>query len=137
MRHFGEGRAWGERGKAVERREHEVVDLLGVQDAARATGIPGAIWSLTNSEDLNVNLVRFANGDGVEAHTNTEVDVVGVAIAGEGIVIIDGASAPVRAGQLFLLPKGAERSIHAGPGEFLYVTCHRRRQGMMPVKRER
>lgn len=121
----------------MEQQRHEVVDLLGVQEVAKVTSTPGAIWSLSDSADLNVNLVRFANGDGVEAHTNSEVDVVGVVVAGEGVIVVDGAASPVRAGQLFFLPKGAQRSIHAGPGELLYVTCHRRRQGIMPTVRTR
>lgn len=112
-----------------------MIDLLAVTETARATGVPGVIWSLANATDLNVNLVRFVNGDGVEAHTNTEVDVVCVVVAGDGYVVVDGAGETVRAGQLFFLPKGAERAIHAGPTEFVYITCHRRRQGMMPAKR--
>lgn len=119
----------------MEQQQHEVVDLLGMREIAQATERPGAIWSLTGSADLNVNLVRFANGDGVEAHTNSEVDVVGVVVAGDGVIIVDGAASPVRAGQLFYFPKGAQRSIHAGPGELVYVTCHRRRQGIMPTVR--
>lgn len=119
----------------MEQQQHEVIDLLAVQQVARATDTPGAIWSLAGSPDLNVNLVRFANGDGVEAHTNSEVDVVGVVVAGDGVIVLDGAASPVRAGQLFFFPKGAQRSIHAGPGELVYVTCHRRRQRIMPTRR--
>lgn len=121
----------------MEPQRHEVIDLLGLREVARTTGTPGAIWSLASSSELNVNLVRFANGDGVEAHTNSEVDVVGVVVAGEGVIVVDGAASPVRAGQLFFFPRGAERSIHAGPDELLYVTCHRRRQGMMPTRSPR
>ncbi|HKV83332.1 MAG TPA: cupin domain-containing protein [Ktedonobacterales bacterium] len=112
-----------------------MIDLLAVAETARTTGAPGVIWSLADSADLNVNLVRFVKGDGVEAHTNTEVDVVCLALAGDGYVIVDGAAENVRAGQLFFLPKGAERAIHAGPTEFVYLTCHRRRQGIMPTRR--
>lgn len=121
----------------MEQPRHEVNDLLSIGENARTSATPGAIWSLAGSADLNVNLVRFADGDGVEAHTNSEVDVVGVVIAGEGTIVVDGAASPVRAGQLFFLPRGAQRSIHAGPGELLYITCHRRRQGIMPTVRSR
>ena len=82
--------------------------------------------------ELNLNVVRFAAGDGVPEHTNDEVDVIGVVLSGEGLVTIDGREERVGAGSLFYMPKGARRAIRAVEGELAYLTCHRRRMGLMP-----
>jgi quercetin dioxygenase-like cupin family protein len=103
--------------------------------AARASehGTPGAVWSLAMS-DLNLNLVRFGGRDGVEAHVNAEVDVAGVVIAGEGTLEVDGRVEALRVGDVFHVPKGARRAIHADGGDLVYLTCHRRRAGLMPTR---
>lgn len=117
----------------MEQAEPRIADLAALAAEAQAHGDIGAIWSLVAS-DLNINLVRFNGIDGVEEHRNTEVDVIGVAIAGEGIVAIEGREERVHAGQLFFMPKGTRRAIHAAGGSFAYLTCHRRRQGLMPTR---
>jgi quercetin dioxygenase-like cupin family protein len=109
-----------------------IVHLAEAAREASERGIPGAVWSLARG-DLNVNLVRFADGDGVEAHVNTEVDVVGVVVAGEGTLEVDGKAVAIRAGDLFYVPKGARRAITAG-GDLAYLTCHQRRAGLMPTR---
>src|SRR5215213_5986607 len=64
----------------------EVVDLPAL---ARSATAPGAIWT-RQSQDLNVNLLVFASGQGVEEHANAEVDVLLIGIEGTGAVTIDG-----------------------------------------------
>lgn len=108
-----------------------VVDLAAL---ARAADVPGVAWS-RQSDDLNINLLTFATGAGVEAHVNSEVDVLLVAISGEGILAVDGVHRPLRAGQAVLIPKGAQRSITSASDPFVYLTCHRRRAGLWPTKR--
>ena len=49
----------------------QTVDLTAF---ARSATQPGAIWT-RQSEDLNVNLLVFASGEGVAEHVNAEVDV--------------------------------------------------------------
>lgn len=105
-----------------------VIDLAAL---ARASAAQGAIWAYGGAE-LNVNLVRFAAGDGVAEHVNTEGDVLLVGIAGDGVVEVDGRRHPLRAGQALVIPKGARRAIGSGGGEFAYLTCHRRRAGLWP-----
>ncbi len=56
---------------------------------SRSAIAAGAIWT-RQSEDLNVNLLVFASGEGVAEHVNSEVDVLLVGIAGTGAVTIDG-----------------------------------------------
>ena len=108
----------------------QVVDLAAQVNAATA---PGAIWT-RQSEDLNVNLLVFASGEGVAEHVNAEVDVLLVGIEGTGAVTIDGTRHIVRAGQALVIPKGARRSTNGVSASFAYLTCHRRRAGLWPER---
>ncbi|HLZ68919.1 MAG TPA: cupin domain-containing protein [Dehalococcoidia bacterium] len=95
-------------------------------------GPDGPAFSLS-SGDLNVNLVRFDAGRGVPEHVNAELDVLLLGIAGQGVLEIEGVARPFGAGQLCLVPLGARRAIRSAGGPFAYLTCHRRRGGLMPV----
>jgi quercetin dioxygenase-like cupin family protein len=106
----------------------EGVDLT---ELARAATAPGSAWT-HQSEDLNVNLLVFASGEGVAEHINTEVDVLLVGIAGAGAITIDGTCEILRAGQALLIPKGANRSIQSMSDPFAYLSCHRRRGALWP-----
>lgn len=115
----------------------QIHDLAALAAASTsATAATGPIWSLA-SADLNLNLLHFTSGDGVPDHINAEVDVVGLVIAGTGMVEIDGRAETLRPGCLFFMPKGARRAIRAGSDDFAYLTCHRRRAGLMPTRRSR
>ena len=109
-------------------RARNVVELAAL---ARAATGPGAAWT-HQSEDLNVNLLVFASGEGVAEHVNTEVDVLLVGIAGAGAVTIDGTRQVLRAGHALVIPKGANRAIQSQSDPFAYLTCHRRRGGLWP-----
>ena len=108
----------------------EGVDLATL---ARAATAPGSAWTL-QSEDLNVNVLVFASGDGVAEHINTEVDVLLVGIAGAGAVTVDGTRHILSAGQALLIPKGANRGILSTSDPFSYLTCHCRRAGLWPSR---
>ncbi|MGH7621523.1 MAG: cupin domain-containing protein [Gemmatimonadaceae bacterium] len=109
----------------------ELLDLV----AAIGAGGSGAILA-RETEDLDLNLVRFAAGAGVGAHVNREVDVVIIALAGSGIVRIDREEVPVVAGNALLIPKNTERAIRSqDDGEFAYLSVHRRRARLMPGPR--
>jgi quercetin dioxygenase-like cupin family protein len=95
-------------------------------------GPDGPAFSLS-SADLNVNLLRFDAGRGIPEHINAEVDVLLVGVSGEGVLEIDGTEQPFSAGQLCLVPRGARRAIRSAGGPFAYLTCHRRRGGLMPA----
>ena len=105
------------------------VDLTGV---ALAAAVRGPAWTL-RSEDLDMNLLVFGDGEGVAEHPNEEVDVLLVGVAGAGIVTIDGTPHPLAGGQAILVPKGARRGIRAHTDRFSYLTCHRRRPGLWPT----
>ena len=109
-----------------------VVDLATIASA----GGHGPVWT-TRSDDLDVNLLVFEADDGVAEHVNDQVDVLLVGIAGRGIVTIDGLPHAFAAGRAVLIPKGARRGTRAVEGRFAYLTCHRRRSGLMPVLENR
>jgi quercetin dioxygenase-like cupin family protein len=106
----------------------EVVDLPALVRSATA---PGAIWT-RQSQDLNVNLLVFASGQGVEEHVNAEVDVLLIGIEGTGAVTIDGTRQILSAGHVIVIPKGTNRSIQSVSDPFAYLTSHRRRGGLWP-----
>ena len=106
----------------------QIVDLAALAQAAKASGV---IWA-RESEDLDVNLLVFAAGEGVSEHVNAEVDVLLVGIAGAGAVTIDGTSQHLTAGDTIVIPKGARRGIQSMSDRFVYLSCHRRRGGLWP-----
>jgi quercetin dioxygenase-like cupin family protein len=108
-------------------------DIVDLAARARAATAPGSAWT-HQSEDLNVNLLVFASGQGVAEHINTEVDVLLVGIAGAGAITIDGTRQILRAGHALLIPKGANRSIRSMSDSFTYLTCHCRRAGLWPSR---
>ncbi len=106
-----------------------LVDLL---DLARSVPEGRPVWA-HQSTDLNVNLISLTSGQGIPSHVNTEVDVLFVGIDGAGSVDIDDHRHPVRAGQAVVIPKGSWRAIRCDGEQFAYLTCHRRRTGLLPV----
>ncbi|HEY9557387.1 MAG TPA: cupin domain-containing protein [Acidimicrobiales bacterium] len=87
----------------------------------------GVHWTLEPDSQLNTNLVRLDPGHSIGEHTNDEVDVIIVVLAGAGHVLLDGRHVPVRPHTLVHAPTGAARSIHAGDSGLSYLTVHRRR----------
>ncbi|HEX6540157.1 MAG TPA: cupin domain-containing protein [Ktedonobacterales bacterium] len=110
------------------------IDLVALQTEAAAQQRAGAIGSLVGA-DLNVNLVRLAPDESVAAHTNTEVDVLLVGISGAGVVELEAGDEPLDAGSALYVPKNVRRGIRAGNQGVVYLTCHRRRGGLMPTPR--
>jgi quercetin dioxygenase-like cupin family protein len=91
----------------------------------------GPIWSL-NSEQLNINLLRFSTGEGIPPHINDEVDVLIVIVEGEGALMLGDEERPIRTGEAALIPRGARRAIRCMSGTLAYLSCHRRRGGLIP-----
>jgi quercetin dioxygenase-like cupin family protein len=105
----------------------EEVDLLRVKDEASTAGSSGVAWSLKDSVDLNANLVRFPDGEGVGEHVNREVDVLFVGVSGSGFAVVDGHEHRLRVGKAVLAPRGTRRSTRSDSADFAYLTVHRRR----------
>jgi quercetin dioxygenase-like cupin family protein len=92
----------------------------------------GVIWS-QNSEQFNLNLLRFQAGDGIPPHRNDVVDVLIMVLAGMGVIALDGEQRHVGAGSIVLIPRGSEREITATSPQFAYLSCHQRRGGLQPT----
>lgn len=104
------------------------IDLAAV--AALASG-PGPIWT-QQTDDLNVNVIAFEAGQGIGEHVNGEVDVLIVVVTGQGTVTVDGRDHALTGGRALIIPKGARRAIRSSDERFVYLSCHRRRAGLMP-----
>lgn len=101
-----------------------VENAVDLQEVAAGRGV---VWTLQASEDLNANLVRFAEGGGVGEHVNEEVDVLLVGVTGSGSVVVDGREHALGAGKLVFVPKGSRRSTRGASEGFAYLTVHKRR----------
>jgi len=84
-----------------------------------------------NTIDIGAAL-RLPTGDGVAEHVNNDVDVVIIVFEGNGELTVDGTAYPLRAGNVLVVPRGAERGMRCIAGPLVYLTCHRRRPGLMP-----
>jgi quercetin dioxygenase-like cupin family protein len=105
-----------------------IIDLCALLQGAKHDG---PIWSLS-SEQLNINLLRFGAGEGIPPHINDEVDVLIVLIEGTGTLTLGDDDRPIRAGEAAFIPRGARRAIRCTSGILAYLSCHRRRAGLMP-----
>lgn len=90
------------------------------------------VWS-HQGEHLSLNLISCAAGQGVGRHRNTEVEVVLIAIDGDGSVELNGVWHAIGPGQMVIIPKGALRATRCNSDHFAYLTCHRSRSGLWPA----
>ena len=91
----------------------------------------GALWRLAEpGRQLDANLVRLPPGATVEAHTERDVDVMLLPIAGNGTLLTDDGPIALATHALTWLPHGSRRSITAGTGGLAYLTVHRARTGL-------
>ena len=104
--------------------------LIVEPDVDAAHGVGGVIWKLPHAGDLDGNLVRLAADRSIDEHVNTEVDVLVIVRAGDGELMVDGQPHPLTGTALALIPRGARRSITAGPDGITYLSIHRRRGGL-------
>jgi len=95
------------------------IDLTGGDGRA-------VLWGV-ETDDLNVNLVSWPEGDGVGEHVNAAVDVLIVVVAGAMALRVDGVEHTLTAPTAVVVPKGAARAISAGAGGARYISTHRRR----------
>ena len=109
----------------------DVVNVVDLVALAQESTTRQPVWA-SQSADLNVNLLVWGADEGVVEHVNSEVDVLLVGIAGDGLVEVDGTAHPLRAGQALIVPKEVRRAIRSTGGRFAYLTCHRRPAGLWP-----
>ena len=109
----------------------DVVSAVDLAALVQERTIRQPVWAY-QSADLNVNLLVWGADEGVVEHVNSEVDVLLVGIAGDGLIEVDGTAHPLHSGQALIIPKGARRAIRSTGDRFAYLTCHRRRTGLWP-----
>ncbi|GGY41264.1 cupin domain-containing protein [Streptomyces djakartensis] len=91
----------------------------------------GALWRLAEpGRQLDANLVRIPPGGRIGAHTEPDLDVLLLVVAGDGALDRAADPQPLAPGSLVWLPRGSARGLVAGSGGLSYVTVHRRRPGM-------
>ena len=105
---------------------------ISLTELTLTSDVQGAIWS-HGGEQLNVNLLSFTEGEGVDAHINHALDVWLVVIQGTGEAMVDGKRIPLDVGTCLYITAGASRAIHAGSGGLLYASAHQKRGGLMPT----
>ncbi|HET6683324.1 MAG TPA: cupin domain-containing protein [Gaiella sp.] len=100
----------------------DVVDLLALEGHGPAWG--------TASEELNATLLVWREDEGQPEHVNEEREVALVVLAGGGTLVVDGDQHALSAGRLAIVPRGATRSVVAGPDGLRCLSFHRRRGGL-------
>jgi quercetin dioxygenase-like cupin family protein len=104
-----------------------IVELLGGPGR-------GPVWG-DATDDLNLTLLAWSEGEGVAEHVNSELDVVVVVVDGAGEIVLDGIRHEIHAGQAVVIPRGTRRGLTAGPGGIRYLSVHRRRGGLQIDRR--
>ncbi|MFG1621803.1 hypothetical protein [Kribbella sp. NPDC049227] len=96
----------------------------------------GARWTLAEpGRQLDANLIHLPAGQRVDTHTEPDLDVVLVVVAGGGTVGTPDGDQALADGNVVWLPHGSTRNITAGNSGLSYLTIHRRRPGLQIKKR--
>jgi quercetin dioxygenase-like cupin family protein len=103
--------------------------------AVPVVGGDGARWSLPHGGDLDANLVSLGAGSAIDEHRNDEVDVLIYVQSGSGELTVDGEVHVVEGGWLVLIPRGTCRSMRASNRGLVYLSIHRRRDGLQLTAR--
>ena len=111
--------------------------LLDVHELVDDSPAPsGARWALTEpGRQLDANLIHLPAGQRVDTHTEPDLDVVLVVVAGGGTVGTPDGEQALADGNVDWLPCGSTRNITAGNNGLTYLTIHRRRPGLRIRKR--
>jgi quercetin dioxygenase-like cupin family protein len=123
-------------GALVSEPAHEESVTLIDLGSVPTGGVDGAIWSLPHGGDLDGNLVRLGPGGVIGEHVNDEVDVLVYVQSGSGELVVDGEVHALAGEHLALVARGRRRSIRAGTRGLVYLSIHRRRNGLA-VQRHR
>ncbi|TCO42397.1 hypothetical protein EV646_11318 [Kribbella antiqua] len=111
--------------------------LVDVRELVDESPVPsGARWTLAEpGRQLDANLIHLPAGQRVDTHTERDLDVVLVVVAGGGIVGTPDGEQVLAGGNIVWLPRGSTRNITAGINGLSYLTIHRRRAGLQIRKR--
>lgn len=89
----------------------------------------GPQWG-TATNDLNLTVLSWKNGQGVTEHVNNELDVLWLALEGMAEISIDGEVFPLEQGGAIVIPRGASRALKSTSADFKYISIHKRRAGL-------
>jgi mannose-6-phosphate isomerase-like protein (cupin superfamily) len=103
-----------------------VVLMPAAVDLLRVEGESGVVWSVS-PQGFHSNLVVLEPGGSIGRHRNDALDVLFVVLAGAGQAVVDTESVALEPGIALLVPRGADRSISAGPDGLRYLTVHAER----------
>lgn len=91
----------------------------------------GAVWRLAEpGRQVDANVVRILPERHIDPHTEPDLDVLLLVVAGEGTMITSEGECPLSEGSLVWLPHGSTRGLVGGERGMAYLTVHRRRPGM-------
>ncbi|MEU5598028.1 AraC family ligand binding domain-containing protein [Streptomyces sp. NPDC020298] len=91
----------------------------------------GALWRLAEpGRQLDANIVRLPPTRRVDPHTEPDLDVLLLVVAGEGTLVSTQGTQHLGTGSMAWLPHGSTRGLVAGAAGLSYLTVHRRRPGM-------
>jgi quercetin dioxygenase-like cupin family protein len=114
---------------------YQLCDVRALTAAGPAPA--GAVWRLAEpGRQLDANLIHLPAGQSVDTHTEPDLDVLLVVLAGQGTIGTAHGPQPLAEGALIWLPRGSTRGLAAdassgdnGAG-LSYLTVHQRRPGM-------
>ncbi|WP_410790623.1 cupin domain-containing protein [Kribbella sp. C-35] len=106
--------------------------LADVHELTETSPVPsGARWTLAEpGRQLDANLIHLPAGQRVDTHTEPDLDVVLIVVAGCGIVGAPDGDQNIAEGNIVWLPRGSTRNLRAGDNGLSYMTVHRRRPGL-------
>ncbi|MBA3533958.1 MAG: cupin domain-containing protein [Ardenticatenales bacterium] len=81
---------------------------------------------------MDVNILSFGPGEGIEPHVNETLDVWLVVIRGTGDAWINDEHHDLAPGTCLYLPAGCRRAIRSTADPLLYASAHPKRPGLMP-----
>ncbi|RII17623.1 hypothetical protein DSC45_12045 [Streptomyces sp. YIM 130001] len=91
----------------------------------------GAVWRLAEQgRGLDANLVRLNPGATVGEHSDDVLDVLLVVLEGSGTLGSTEGTEELRPHTVAWLPRGSRRRLQAGDEGLVYLTAHRRREGL-------
>ena len=111
--------------------------LADVRELVEDLRVPsGARWTLAEpGRQLDANLIHLPAGHQVDTHTEPDLDVVLVVVAGAGSIGTPDGTQTLAEGNIAWLPHGSTRSVTAGTDGLSYLTIHRRRPGLQIKQR--
>ncbi|GGL92282.1 hypothetical protein GCM10010129_39990 [Streptomyces fumigatiscleroticus] len=96
----------------------------------------GALWRLAEpGRQLDANLIHLRPDEHIATHTEPDLDVLVLVVAGHGTLSTAHDTEPLTRGGVVWLPHGSSRSLTAGRDGMSYFTVHRRRPGMQIRRR--